>query len=185
MSGFCGACGTPPPEGARFCLNCGAALAPAHSCPTCGQSWPNNLPWIGNGGTSPPQGSGADVQSSPPPEPKWEAGMYLADDQRIYFDGRVWTETTTVGGISLPDPARILDGFDPAIANAILIVPDDEATNDRARGPLPGPDYIPSRDCGNCGWSRSEQSSACETCGSTNTGPTFNPASMNEASPYA
>lgn len=40
MAGFCGNCGLPRIEGARFCTGCGTDLSTMPiPCPTCGQPW--------------------------------------------------------------------------------------------------------------------------------------------------
>jgi predicted amidophosphoribosyltransferase len=40
MAGFCGTCGAPRLENARFCTGCGADLSTMPvPCPTCGQPW--------------------------------------------------------------------------------------------------------------------------------------------------
>jgi|AACY02.2.fsa_nt_gi hypothetical protein len=40
MAGFCGKCGAPRVDGARFCTGCGADLSTMPvPCPTCGQPW--------------------------------------------------------------------------------------------------------------------------------------------------
>lgn len=112
MSGFCGQCGAPRLEGAKFCTGCGSPLAPTH-CPTCGKSLPPgtvlNLP----AGTSGSANAGA---ASPPAPP--------------------------VPGV---------------------------------RAPETGPDYVPGRDCGNCGFELTPGAPRCGQCGTTNTGPTFDP----------
>jgi len=54
MAGFCGSCGSPRPDGARFCMLCGASLTSApEPCPTCGQMW------------TPPGGGPAQSSSEP------------------------------------------------------------------------------------------------------------------------
>lgn len=110
MSGFCGQCGTARPDGARFCIECGASLGPTH-CPTCGKPLP----------------PGTVLSTSPDP---------------------------VRGRSDSPTPGPAVSG---------------------PRGPSVGPDYVASRDCGNCGFALVPGAPRCNQCGSTNTGPVFDP----------
>src|SRR5687767_6767204 len=60
----CGNCGTDNPPGARFCMNCGNALA--RTCPACGEAAPPNARFCMNCGTSISGGEGAPAPTAPP-----------------------------------------------------------------------------------------------------------------------
>lgn len=171
MAGFCGSCGTPRQEGAQFCMTCGAAFPVQHTCPTCGQNWPSDRPWTG---VSSPAASGAAVA---PAGVVWASGLYVVADRRIFFDGSIWCEATEVDGVPVANTAVPLPTFDPEAERPELLMAD--GGGNRVRGPMPGADYMPSRDCGNCGFPRTSDATVCEVCGTSNVGPSFDPSALN------
>lgn len=46
------------------------------------------------------------------------------------------------------------------------------------RGPLPGEDYRPGLDCGNCGMELEDPAGRCTTCGTANVGADFRPGML-------
>ncbi len=65
--GFCSACGTAALEGAKFCMNCGAKIAP--SCTGCGQELPEGARFCPNCGTASGAPAGATPQAGTAPSP--------------------------------------------------------------------------------------------------------------------
>ena len=75
----CGDCGAQNPEGARFCMSCGTALA--RNCPNCGQPAPAEARFCMNCGFSlAPDGAPAAPQ--PPPAPAPTAAAALPEERR-------------------------------------------------------------------------------------------------------
>lgn len=170
MAGFCGSCGTPRQEGAQFCMTCGTPLPSQHICPTCGQNWPPDRPWTDGA-------AGMPATQAAPVGQVWASGLYVIADRRIYFDGNSWFEATEVDGSPTPNTSLPLPNLDVEAQKPELLMAD--GGGNRVRGPLPGVDYLPSRDCGNCGFPRSSDSGACEICGTSNVGPSFDPSALN------
>jgi len=132
MPGFCGSCGTPRVEGARFCTACGASVASTpEPCPTCGQMW------------------------TPPPgfSPALLASAAVAPQAPTSFAPQ---PATTPSAVFAPAPSV------PGLP----------------RGPLPGQDYRPGLDCGNCGMELQENVERCSVCGTANTGAEFRPGML-------
>ena len=66
MSGMvCAACSTPNPEGARFCMSCGAALE--RRCPSCGEPAPPEARFCMSCGASLTSAAPAPIAPAPPP----------------------------------------------------------------------------------------------------------------------
>lgn len=177
MVGFCGSCGTPRQSGASFCMNCGGAFPEDRACPTCGQMWPASVPWP----VESPQAYEPETWNESDVErPKtWRVGLYYAKDRRVYFDGAHWSETELRQGKHTAVPNAILNSFDPEDVGAVLLFAEDRGGGG-TRAPLIGPDYVPNTDCGNCGYPIEKVGDSCAVCGTTNLGPEFNPAALNE-----
>jgi hypothetical protein len=173
-------------DGDVFCSGCGTKFqSVARMCPTCGQTWPEQSPAERSGPQpqlQPQPQQVADVlppldlassDSFPDPPPR---GAYSSDDGTVYFDGADWFRSRDLGGVWIPVASERVAAFDPVARHAVLLVAEAalEGTLDLPRGPLLGPDYVPERDCGNCGFERLAEG-PCPTCGTLNTGPTFVP----------
>jgi hypothetical protein len=181
MSGFCGQCGTPRPDGAKFCMTCGAQLYELRACPTCGQNWPEGMP--------PPEGqivtesvvTEAVTTGQVPVATPAQAveGMYSTDTGTVYFDGAQAWVAVDRGGFYMPDMSQPVPYFNPAALGVSLISEHSAQSSERPTGPSLGPDYMPGRDCGNCGFELAGNDGPCAYCGSSNTGASFDPASMN------
>ena len=181
MHKFCGQCGTPRAEGAKFCMTCGSRFEEVHTCPTCGQLWPEGIP-LPDGATatsatttsSEASTTTAPASISPPVE-----GMYTSPEGAFYFDGSQSWVAVNRGGFYLPDFDQPAPAFNPAASDSVLVSEQSFENVDRPTGPALGPDYVPGRDCGNCGFELGESKDECSRCGSTNTGPTFDPSALN------
>ena len=169
MSGFCGQCGTPRVEGARFCMTCGAEFKEPRLWPTCGQKWPT-------GSAPSPEVSSVQVPTAPAAPVRAAQGIYSTQQGTVFFDGtRAWVAVDR-GGFFLPDKNQEVTGFVHNAAGTTLVLEQQEDAVDRPNGPLLGPDYLPGRDCGNCGFELSGDPDKCDRCGSTNTGAAFDPS---------
>ena len=158
----------PKADGAQFCATCGTRLDEPRMCPTCGQHWSGNSPMQ-------PE---SHVQSQAPATlapPKVAKGIYTSAQGTVFFDGiKAWVAVDR-GGFFLPDLTQEVAGFAHDAAGTILVLEHEEESSDRPTGPVLGPDYVPGRDCGNCGFELVGDTSSCSRCGSTNTGPVFDP----------
>jgi len=114
----------------------------------------------------------AKAQPADPPA----RGAYSSDDGAVYFDGAAWFHARDLGGVWIPITSEKLAGFDPLERKAVLLVAEasPEGNPFLPRGPLLGPEYVPDRDCGNCGFEK-PSAGPCLSCGTTNTGPAFLP----------
>ena len=168
-------------QGDVFCSGCGTKFVSVpHLCPTCGQTWPEQVV-LEQPGLGPNQVPVAlrpiDVHAGPAfPDPP-PRGAYSSDDGTAYSDGASWPRSRDPGGVWIPIASEPLPGFQPVARNALLLVAEasPQGALDLPRGPLLGPDYVPERDCGNCGFERSSTEGPCPTCGTMNTGPAFVP----------
>jgi len=183
-------CGTPRPDGAIFCMNCGSRLPEERRlCPTCGQAWPID------GESAYSATAERSASAAPPPAPSASAsqeeyshGAYSSAAGSRYFDGTGWFEARELpGGIWIPEPSRPTE-ISQEVAGSLHLVyrepsappvtaADGYGAQDPAlpRGPALGPDYRAGRDCGNCGFELAVGASACDRCGSRNIGPVFRP----------
>jgi hypothetical protein len=168
-------------HGDVFCSGCGTKFQSVpRLCPTCGQTWPEQAQDERSGlqsqqidGSLPP----VDLRASdsfPHPTPR---GAYSSDDGTVYFDGASWFRSRDLGGVWIPITSELIAAFDPLARHAVLLVAEAALGGnlDLPRGPLLGPDYVPERDCGNCGFERPSTAGPCQTCGTLNTGPAFIP----------
>lgn len=172
MRNFCGNCGARLPENARYCMSCGSPIPQHETCPTCGQLWPGKLEHSESAASDGQQEIALDVLSMPP---AIAPGLYLRDGQHLYFDGANWCHVSLVGGIPIPDTSKQIDDLEIDLEVVQLLIADDRDETSHPRGPLPGPNYEPYRDCGNCGFALVEAEDGCGACGSRNTGPVFDP----------
>jgi hypothetical protein len=104
-------------------------------------------------------------------------GAYSSSAGDVYFDGQGWFGAINAGGVWIPDPGTPHADFDP-VANAALLIYAEEGAAvglQLPRGPAIAPDYVPMRDCGNCGFDLGGQSAECQKCGTANVGPQFIP----------
>src|SRR5688572_16549914 len=76
----CGNCGTENPPGARFCMNCGNALA--RTCPACGEAAPPNARFCMSCGTGIETGGAAPAPAPIPPAPPPPAATALPEERR-------------------------------------------------------------------------------------------------------
>jgi len=176
MSGFCGQCGAPRPDEAKFCMVCGAQLFEVRACPTCGQNWPEGMPAPVPNGLNQTAHQEDQIHSIPAQSVE---GMYSSDTDTVYFDGSQAWVAVDRGGFFMPDISQPVPYFNPNAVGVSLISEYSAQSSERPTGPSLGPDYTPSRDCGNCGFELDGNAGACIRCGSANTGATFDPASMN------
>lgn len=174
MSGFCGHCGRPRSEGDRFCSGCGAELqALPRFCPTCGQPWPVEQ---GAHGTLMTTAVSAVVPPIPTEVPApLVRGAYRSVFGPVYYDGASWFAASDLGGLWIPDVTRPFPAFETATAALELISAEQESASALPRGPLAGPEYDPTRDCGNCGFEITDRAAPCPHCGSASTGLVFTP----------
>lgn len=172
MSGFCGQCGTPRAEGSKFCMTCGARLGEIRMCPTCNQEWPQ-----GENVQPPPVTVSASIAEQVVSEPV--RGMYATAEGTVYFDGQLAWVAADRGGFYMPDMSQPIQNFNIRAVGVTLISADTRPVSDRPTGPSLGNDYVPGRDCGNCGFELNGNTGPCSTCGSANTGPLFDPSAMN------
>ena len=181
MSGYCSACGRPRVHGDIFCSGCGTKFQSVpRLCPTCGQTWPeqsrSEQPAL-----QPQQVDGAllsvELRANDSFLDVPARGAYSSDDGPVYFDGASWFRSRDLGGVWIPIASELLAAFDPLARHAALLVAEAsrQGNLDLPRGPLLGPDYVPERDCGNCGFERPSMAGPCPTCGTLNTGPAFIP----------
>lgn len=172
MSNFCGQCGTPRPDAAKFCMTCGVRFDEVRTCPTCGQHWPEGA--ISSDQQPAGQSLNVDLTPARPAE-----GMYSTESGTVFFDGAQAWVAVDRGGFYMPDMSQPVSDFDPHAAGTTLVSENSQVDLDRPTGPSLGPQYVPGRDCGNCGFELSDTTAACSRCGSGNTGATFDPAFMS------
>ena len=168
MSGFCGQCGTPKAHDAKFCMRCGSQLDAPRTCPTCGQHWPQEYP---NGRIS--QVHGQDPVMLVPL--KVAKGIYATAQGPVFFDGTQAWVAIDRDGVFTPDKNQLIDGFAHDAVGTTLVLEFEEGSLDRPTGPALGPNYVPARDCGNCGFELASDIGSCSHCGTSNTGPNFDP----------
>jgi hypothetical protein len=168
MSGFCGQCGTPKAHDAKFCMSCGSQLDVPRMCPTCGQHWPQD-----SSNQPEHQFHGQDPVILVPL--KAAKGIYATAKGAVFFDGTQAWVAIDQGGIFLPDKTQEIVGFAHDAVGTTLILKHDEDSQDRPTGPALGPNYVTGRDCGNCGFELASVIGPCSHCGSSNTGPNFDP----------
>ena len=142
MHKFCGQCGTPRAEGAKFCMTCGSRFEEVRTCPTCGQLWPEDHPLPDETTDTPPTPT-EQATIAPPVE-----GMYTSPDGAFYFDGSQSWVAVNRGGFYLPDFDQPAPAFNPAASDSVLVSEQSFENVDRPTGPALGPDYVPGRDCG-------------------------------------
>lgn len=152
-------------------MTCGTRFEEARTCPTCGQLWPEGSPA--------PDPAVADVVTEVTAHVAPVEGLYSSDLGTFYYDGSQSWVAVNRGGFYLPDFDQPSPHFNPASRDAVLVSEQSFENVDRPTGPALGPDYVPGRDCGNCGFELGESKDECTRCGSTNTGPSFVPAALN------
>jgi hypothetical protein len=134
------------------------------------------------GGQNWPQGSSSNPESQVHGQDpftllplKVAKGIYATAQGTVFFDGtRAWVAIDQ-RGVFLPDETQEIVGFVHDAVGTTLVLAHEEESSDRPTGPALGPDYVPGRDCGNCGFELVSDVSSCLSCGTLNTGPTFDP----------
>ncbi|MDQ1306519.1 MAG: hypothetical protein QG671_2351 [Actinomycetota bacterium] len=185
MAGFCGMCGRPRNEAAQFCAGCGTSFPDVvRTCPTCGQGWPQPA----RAEVTPTaRAEVTPTAVAPPPlalvNPQAPLrGAYSWSHGAAYFDGSGWFAARQLSdGSWIPDPTRPLEAFDTRSPGVVLLraeTLESAELPDVPRGPLLGPDYLPGRDCGNCGFEVAPGTGPCPNCGTMNTGPVFLPGGV-------
>src|SRR5688500_10928155 len=84
----CSSCSTENPAGARFCMNCGAALE--RRCPSCGEPVPPQARFcmscgaqIGEGAPSAGRGPGPATGPAPPPRGTWRPAAPAEERRQV------------------------------------------------------------------------------------------------------